>query len=150
RGRRLAVPAYVAGALAWAVLLVGLTGGPRGYWRAVFSQGAEDLSGIRMLWTTPTVRELIDTLYYAFVAPWATWPLATIVLLLAAFGAGVLWQRDRRALSWIAIAFGPYLVFDLLFQETFTSRYALPLVIPIAFLAAAGARAIPAGGGLAV
>jgi hypothetical protein len=146
-----AIPAaYIAGALAWAVPLVVLTGGPHGYWRAVFSQGAEDLSGIRMLWTTPTVRESIDALYYAFVAPWATWPLATIVLLLAALGLATLWRRDPGALSSLAIAFVPYLLFDLVFQETFTSRYALPLVIPIAFLAAAGTRAIPANGGLAI
>ena len=39
----------------------------------------------------------------------------------------------------LAVAFGPYLVFDLLFQETFTSRYALPLVVPIAYLARRGA-----------
>ena len=29
------------------------------------SQGAEDLTGIRMLWTTPTLRELVDAFYYA-------------------------------------------------------------------------------------
>lgn len=148
--RRTALVAYVAGGLAWAIPLVVLTGGPRAYWHVLFDQGAEDLSGIRMLWTTPTMRELVDALYYAFVAPWATWPLATAVLLLAAIGVVELWRRDSRALTLIAIAFGPYLVFDILFQETFTSRYALPLVIPIGFLAAAGARAIPMHAGTAV
>ena len=33
--------------------------------------------------------------------------------------------------------FGPYAVFHLVFQETVTVRYALPLVIPLAYLASA-------------
>ena len=32
--------------------------------------------------------------------------------------------------------FGPYAVFHLVFQETVTVRYALPLVLPIAYLVA--------------
>ena len=141
--------AYAIGVLLWAVPLVALSGGPRGYWSAVFEQGHEDLSGIRMLWTTPTARELVDAVYYALVAPWAVWPLATIVLLLAAIGAASLWRRKRSVLTWLAIAYGPYLAFDLLFQETFTSRYALPFVVPIACLAGFGAWAIPANAGVA-
>src|SRR5207302_7864257 len=42
--------AFVAGILAWLVPLVALTGGPAAYWRAVFNQGAEDLSGVLLLW----------------------------------------------------------------------------------------------------
>ncbi|HZR27064.1 MAG TPA: hypothetical protein VFA59_25935 [Vicinamibacterales bacterium] len=148
--RLTALFAYVGGAVCWLAPLIVLSGGPRAYWHALFDQGAEDLSGIRMLWTTPTVRELVDALYYAFVAPWATWPLATVVLLLAAVGVTALWRRHARALTLVGVAFGPYLLFDILFQETFTSRYALPLVVPIAFLAAAGARAIPAHAGTAI
>ena len=41
-------------------------------------------------------------------------------------------------------------MFDLLFQETFTGRYALPLVVPIAYLAVAGLRACRGILGLAV
>jgi hypothetical protein len=37
------------------------------------------------------------------------------------------------------MAFGPYLLFDLLFQETVTTRYALPLIVPVAYLTACGA-----------
>jgi hypothetical protein len=142
--------AYVAGVLMWAVPLVILTGGPAAYWRALFNQGTEDLTGIRMLWTAPTVRNLVDALYYAFVAPWAAWPIATVVLVFALPGAAALLRRDRRAFLILAVAFGPYLVFDLLFQEAFTGRYALPLVIPIAYLAVAGARLLPRESGLAL
>ena len=34
--------------------------------------------------------------------------------------------------------FGPYAIFHLLFQETITVRYALPLLPAVAFLAARG------------
>ena len=38
-------------------------------------------------------------------------------------------------LAVLAIAFLPYAVFQLLFHETVTVRYALPLVVPVVFLA---------------
>ncbi len=147
-----AAVAYAAGVLLWAVPLVAISGGPRGYWHALFGQGAEDLSGIRMLWTTPTPRELADALYYACIAPWAVMWLGAAVAAAALVGMVALWRRDRFALTVLAVGFGPYLVFDLLFQETFTSRYALPLVVPIAFLAARGAQIVStrAGAGIVV
>jgi hypothetical protein len=143
------VCAFAAGALVWFAPLVILTGGPAAYWHAVFDQGAEDLGNIQMLWTTHGLRDLRDGLYYAFVAPWAAWPLAAVVLVCAVLGIVRLARAQSRALLMLAIAFGPYLVFDLLFQETFTIRYALPLVVPIAYLAVAGPRLIPYDIGLA-
>jgi hypothetical protein len=134
---------YGVGVLLWLVPLVALAGGPSAYWHALFNQGAEDLSGIRMLWTTPTGRELVDALYYALVAPWAVWAVAVVVLTLAAAGAVALFAKSRTALTLILIAFGPYFIFDIVFQETFTSRYALPLVVPVAYLAARGIRQLP-------
>ena len=141
RGRLVArsLVAFLAGGLAWGVPLVVLTGGPAAYWQALFNQGAEDLSGIRMLWTTPTPRELVLALYYAFVAPWALPAVAAAVLVLALVGAVRLSRVARPMLATILVAFGPYFVFDLLFQETVTTRYALPLVVPLAYLAVRGA-----------
>ena len=133
---------FVAGALAWAVPLVILTGGPAAYLQVLFNQGAEDLSGVVMLWTTPTVRQLARVLYAAFVAPWAFVPIAAVVLLLAAAGLGLMLLRARRALATLLAAFGPYLIFDLVFQESATARYALPLVVPLAYAAVRGASAI--------
>ncbi len=130
---------YVIGVAIWAVPLVILTGGPATYVRTVFNQGAEDLSGVVMLWTTPTPRQLVRALQAAFVAPWSFLPTAVVVLVLAAAGSFVMVRRARPALLTLAVAFGPYLVFDLLFQETVTTRYALPLVIPIAYAAVRGA-----------
>ncbi len=135
--------AFTAGALVWFVPLVIVSGGLAAYWQALFAQGAEDLSGIQMLWTSPRLRTLIDALYYAFVAPWANWLLAIPMLLAAAAGVIVLARRNRRALLVLVIAFGPYFLFDILFQETFTVRYALPIAIPIAALAAVAIVAMP-------
>jgi len=141
--------AYGAGILLWFVPLLWISGGPGSYWRALSSQGNEDLSGIRMLWTTPTAREFADALYFAFVAPWAVWPAAVAVLVASAVGALVMWRGNRRILGVLAVAFVPYLLFDILFQETFTSRYALPLVIPVACLAARGFQQLPWQGAFA-
>src|SRR5206468_9876168 len=53
-------------------------------------------------------------------------------------GAIRLYRANRSALTTLVVAFGPYAVFDLLFQESATTRYALPLVVPVAFLATWG------------
>jgi len=138
-----AAAAFVTGVLLWLIPLVVISGGPAAYWHALSNQGAEDLGNITMLWTRHDVRTAIDALYYALVAPWATWPAAIIVLVCAVSGIARLWRRQRIALTLLAAGFGPYFVFDLLFQETFTGRYALPLVVPMAYLAVAGTRWLP-------
>ena len=142
--------AFAAGVLLWFAPLVIISGGPGAYWRALFDQGAEDLGNIQMLWTRHAPRDVADALYYAFVAPWAVWPVAAVALACASFGLLRLAIRQRRTLTVLAAAFLPYLVFDLLFQETFTSRYALPLVVPMAYLAVYGLRALPWDTGLAM
>jgi hypothetical protein len=142
--------AFAAGVLVWFLPLIAITGGPAAYWRALSNQGAEDLGNISMLWTTHTVRAVSDALFYAFVAPWAAWPMAVAMLAAAAAGIGWAVRHNRGALMVLAAAFGPYAAFDLLFQETFTSRYALPLVVPVAYLAALGLRSIPRNLGLVV
>jgi hypothetical protein len=133
---------YLAGALAWLIPLVMLTGGPAEYLRVLSNQGAEDFTGVVMLWTTPTPRQLVRVLEAAFIAPWSFIWTAAIVLVLAAAGLLVMLRWYRPALLALAAAFGPYLVFDLIFQESATTRYALPLVVPVAYGAAQGARAI--------
>ncbi len=138
-----AVAAYAAGGVAWFVPLVFISGGPAAYLQLFYSQGAEDLTGVGMLATTPTVRQAILAVQYHLIGPWGEWPLAAAVLVLAAGGVIVLALRARRTLVTLLVAFGPYLVFDLLFQETITTRYALPLVVPMAFLAVRGAAALP-------
>jgi hypothetical protein len=132
------------------VPLVVVSGGPAAYAHALFDQGAEDLGNIQMLWTRHGARDVLDALYYALVAPWAAWPVAAVALTCGFAGLLRLAATRRRTLIVLAAAFLPYFVFDLLFQETFTSRYALPLVVPMAYLAVAGLRLVPWDLGLAV
>jgi hypothetical protein len=142
--------AYGCGILVWAVPLILLSGGPAQYLRALSRQGLEDFSGVRMLLTSHTAREVVNAFYYSFVAPWGTWSIAAPVLLLAVAGGVALLRAHTHAALLLAAAFGPYLIFHMVFQETLTGRYALPLVIPMAYCAAAGARVLPRRSGLAV
>src|SRR5205807_2491205 len=82
--------------------------------------------------------QLLIALNSAFAAPWARPWMAATILALAIVGAARLYRASRSAFFVLVLAFGPYLVFDLLFQESVTTRYALPLVVPMAFLAACG------------
>jgi len=140
--------AYGGGVLVWAVPLVVLSGGPAAYLRALTSQGTEDFTGVQMLLTSPGVRELLNASYYTLIAPWGAWWIAAPVLVLSCLGIVVLLRSSHRTALLLAVAFGPYAVFHMVFQETVTTRYALPLAIPIAYCAAAGARALPRRFGL--
>lgn len=130
--------ALLAGIGLWAIPLVIATGGVRGYLAALGNQAGEDFAWVDMLWANPTPRHAAFALYETFVLPWAWLPLAAAVALLMTAGALVMAARERRALLVLAVAFVPYLLFHLLFQETVTVRYALPIVPPMAYLAARG------------
>jgi hypothetical protein len=69
---------------------------------------------------------------------WGSVPLAAIVLVLAAFGLIAVALHARRALFFAVIAFVPYAVFHLLLQETQHVRYALPVLVAVVWLVAAG------------
>jgi hypothetical protein len=138
---------YAAGVLAWAVPLVIATGGVPAYLAALSTQAGEDFAFVDMLWANPTPRRLAFNLYQTFALPWASVPIAVVVLAATAAGIVVMLIKEPKALVALAVAFGPYSVFHLAFQETVTVRYALPIVVPVAFLTmravAAGGRAAP-------
>ena len=115
---------YTIGVLAWLIPLMVLTGGPAGYIAAISAQAGEDLSGVDLLATNLT--------------PWITTPLAVAVLAAALAGAVAIAWKDRRALVVLVLAVGPYLPFHLGFQESFTTRYSLPFVPVVAWLAVRG------------
>jgi hypothetical protein len=125
-----------AGALCWAVPLVIAAGGIKAYWAALGTQAGEDFAFVDMLWAGPSPRRLAFGLIHTLVLPWASFPLAGIVLALATIGGVLLLMRERRTIAIVLAAFGPYAAFHLVFQETVTVRYALPLIPPIAFLVA--------------
>ena len=136
RARLLALVAALAGVLVWAIPLLAANGGLEGYLTALGSQAGEDFSGVVMLWTTRQAKVAALAILNSFVWPWEQYRFGVTMLVLAAVGAARLGWRDWRALVLCAIAFAPYAIFHLLFHETATMRYALPLIVPVALLAA--------------
>ena len=132
----------IAGTLVWSVPMVLDTGGVGAYLAALSNQGAADFTGVRMLWTQPTLGLLREALALTFLAPWQAAALGPVMVLLALIGAIRLWRGDRSALLIVLLAFAPYVVFHLLFQETVTVRYALPIVVPVAGLAVIALSAV--------
>jgi hypothetical protein len=132
------VAALAVAGLAWAVPLVADSGGLAGYLRALGSQAGEDFAWVHMLWLEPTPRRLAFSLYETFVLPWGSASLAIPVGLCALAGGVSLILRERRGLGLMLLAFGPYALFHLVFQETITVRYSLPTLPLVAWVAAAG------------
>lgn len=123
------------GIASWAVPLLWLSGGIGRYWAVLVGQGADDFAGPHMLAVSLTWRRLSASLAHTFVNPWDLRTFAHVVSALALIGIVRLFLKQRATLAVIAVAFLPYLVFHLAFQETITTRYALPLIVPVAALA---------------
>ncbi len=142
--------AVVMGIIAWAIPLIIASGGPTQYVQALGAQAGEDFSGVVMLWTHRTPRVALSAMLNTFVWPWSWW-IGILVCLLAAIGIVRIALRSRRALVVLVVAFAPYAAFHLLFQETETVRYALPVVPLMAYAAVAAlegpARMLPIGAG---
>ncbi len=138
QNRFAAVGAAALGVLVWAVPLIVASGGLSEYGRALGSQAGEDFSGVVMLWTTRTKTAAFDAAMYSFLWPWGHPVAGAVVIVISCLGALRLLWTMPRALALLLVGYVPYAVFHLLFQETITVRYALPLVVPIAFLAISG------------
>jgi hypothetical protein len=137
-----AAAAFAAGVLLWAIPMIAASGGPSGYMRALTFQANADFTGVDMLWTRHSARAIANALLNTFVWPW-TWWLGFSMCVVAAIGlARLLWRAPRVVIA-LGVAFGPYAVFHLLFQETVTTRYALPLVPPIAYAALVALEGLP-------
>ena len=155
RGRVVAVAAALGGVVVWGIPLLAANGGLEGYLTALGSQAGEDFSGVVMLWTTRQAKVAALAILNSFVWPWEQYRFGVAMVVLAAVGAARLLWRDWPALVLCAMAFVPYAIFHLLFHETATMRYAMPLIVPIAFLAAmaaeaAGRRTLTVAGAIAV
>lgn len=126
------------GVLVWLVPLVLDAGGPSGYLAAFASQAGDDIEGVDLLAAHVTPRRLAIALMHSLAWPWVSTPLAVVVLAGAALGLAACVVRDRRALLLLVVAGAPYLLFHLFLQETLTTRYAIPIVVPVAWLAVRG------------
>lgn len=137
-----ALAAALFGGLLWGVPLLIASGGLSDYLAALGSQAGEDFSGVVMLWTTRSPRVAVDAFLYSFVWPWGSLALGAVVVAAAVIGLIRAVWRMPRSVVFLGIAFGPYAVFHLLFHETVTVRYALPLVLPVGWLAAYAAAGL--------
>ena len=133
--------AAVGGALLWAIPLL-VDSGVQRYMQSLTRVGANDFEAIELLATSPSWRLFRLAVQTTFTVLWSTRGLAQIVSGLAILGILWLAGRQRRALGLIALAYGPYLVFHLLFQEPLNVRYAIPFAIPIGGLAIVALRAL--------
>ena len=136
---------FALGIIAWAVPLLIATGGIDGYRRALGTQAAEDFGWVDMLWSNPTPRRLAFSLYETFVLPWASTPLAAVIAFTAIAGGLVALARARGALGVMLLGFAAYIPYHLLFQETITVRYALPILPLLAWLVVRGLAPVRRG-----
>ena len=145
RARAVAIACTGLAALAvWALPMIAITGGVAAYNAALASQAGEDFEGVPMLVLQPGVGRLITALGETFVWSWGWWLLAIVVLAPAAAGLLTVYRYRYGyggLATWLALGFVPYLGYHLLFQETETARYALPLVPFVATLAVMALRA---------
>jgi len=135
RERAAAFDAALLGVLVWAVPLLVASGGLGGYLAALGAQADADFTGVVMLWTTRQARVAVDAVLNTFVWPWKELWNGAGVLAIAAVGLARLAWRQPARFGLFLVAFAPYATFHLLFHETATMRYALPIVGAVAFLA---------------
>ena len=139
-----AIGAAAAGAVAWTIPLIVASGGLEKYLDALNFQADADLGGgIVNLWTHHGARDLLHALSNTFLWPW-DWRVGVAVCVLAAIGAARITWRSAPAAVTLLVAFAPYAVFHLLFHETVTTRYALPLMPALAYAAIAALEGLPA------
>lgn len=132
--------ALVVGLLLWMIPMFMVIGDPARYFTALMDQGGEDLTGVQMLATGFTPRLLLLALWQTVVAPWHADALGWTLVALALVGAAEMVARARATLVVLLAIAMPYALFHLVFHETATVRYALPLIPAIAYLALCGAR----------
>jgi Protein of unknown function (DUF2723) len=129
---------FTIGVLIWAVPLLIASGGPLTYRAAIAAQGSEDFAGVDMLYRNPGARRLAFALLETFIYPWASPVLGWTIFVLAVVGTLALLRRAPRVALLLGVLIGPYLFVHLLFHETVTTRYALPLIPVMVFLAVKG------------
>lgn len=136
---------FAVGVIAWLLPLLVAAGGPEEYWTALSIQANDDLSSSIVLAATPTLRNAADALFNTLVQPWGVAALAVVMLSAALAGAVRLQRTSARHAALLLICAAPYVVFHIVFHETATVRYALPIVLGLAYLAAVAVDGLPSG-----
>ncbi len=128
---------FSLGVLAWAVPMLVASGGFARYRTALAGQTAEQFYGLDIFLSNPTPRRMALGILAAMIEPWALSPLGWIVVIVALAGFVYFAWRAPAGATLLVVGFVPYALFHLIVQETI-SRYALPLVPPVAYLAVRG------------
>ena len=131
---------FTIGVVVWALPMIVASGGLVRYREAFAGQSAEQFQGLDIFLSNPTPRRMALGILAALVGPWALAPLGWVVVIVAFVGFLYLVWRAPRAAMLLLVAFVPYAVFHLIVQEII-SRYALPLVPAVAYLAVRGLSA---------
>jgi hypothetical protein len=138
-GRRVLLPiiaAFLLGVFLWAVPLLLTLGGPSEYVRLLSTVAMDDVRGVEMLATSFSPRLVLAALARTFLIPWGSAAAGSLVLVASIVGGFELFRSNRRTLGVTLVIGAPYLTFHLLFQETASIRYALPVVPAVALLVA--------------
>src|SRR5688572_3976105 len=128
---------FSIGVLAWAIPLIVASGGLAQYRAAFAGQAAEQFTGLDIFLSNPTPRRMAIGIIASLVGPWSAPWLGWIVVCVAIAGLAVLVWRAPLAAALLLVAYVPYAVFHLVVQEAY-SRYALPLVPAVGYLAVKG------------
>jgi hypothetical protein len=131
---------FSIGVLAWAIPLIVASGGLAAYRAAFAGQAAEQFTGLDIFLSNPTPRRMALGIVAALVGPWAAPPLGWIVIAVAIAGFALLVWRAPYAAALLLVAYVPYSIFHLIVQESI-SRYALPIVPAVGYLAVRGLSA---------
>ncbi len=134
--------AIITGTLLWAIPLVVASGGPTMYVTALTGQAADDLSSGTMLATAPGLTAAARAIIRMVAYPWADKYLAVLIVSLATLGCIGMIRTARPAFGLLALSFGPYAIYHLLFQDAAFLRYVLPVLPALAYLAVRGLEAI--------
>ena len=131
---------FSIGALAWALPLIVASGGIRQYRAAFAGQAAEQFTGLDIFLSNPTPRRMALGIIASLVGPWSAPVLGWIVVAIAIAGLVMLAWRAPQSAILLLVAYVPYSIFHLIVQETI-SRYALPIVPAVGYLAVRGLSA---------
>ena len=135
-----ALMTFTLGALVWTIPMLVATGGLTEYLSALGSQGREDFEDVRMLISHPTPAIIGRALVRTFLDLWGWLPFGIGVFAVSMIGGVVALGRSRRALLAMTCAYLPYALFHLAFHDTDYTRYAIPLIVPLVWLAVRALR----------
>jgi hypothetical protein len=133
--------AFAIGVLAWGVPLLIASGGVGGFVQAFEVQAGEQWQDDDILAASFTPARLMRSVVATFAFPFGNDLVAMVALTFAVIGLITESRRGHDGLKLLAIMYGPYLLFHLLFQDPGHTRYALPLVPAVAYLTVRGVDA---------